>query len=1026
MARIPQELIDRIKQEIPLADLCHEYGIELKPKGKDLFALCPFHTEDKPSFSVTPSKNLWNCLGACHEGGNNIQLVMKCEKLSFNHAANKLAVRLGAAPPVTATIKTRMGTEHPVLIDPAQQASDNEVLSHVVDFYHKTFLNQVAAMQYLQKRGVFHPEAVKKFKIGYANRTLGYRIPATTQEGKKQKAQLERVGLLKESGHEHLSGCVVFPVWEVWPDGQTGRITEIYGRRITKVSREAAPHLYLPGPHGGVWNAQGVRGERVWILCESIIDALSFWVNGWHHATASFGANGFTPDHWKLVRAYRPDKIILCYHNDDSGNKGANELAPALEAEGVEAWRVEFKPGMDVNDLVRNNDDPKSALGALLASATRLLPPNSPPPKPATIEQDLPMPLKEEARTPESAQADEVKPSNPPSSLAADPVPVPVPDPSPGGAVFMVNPAGTQAEYAHGERSYVVRGLENNTSFEYLKVNVRLCVAKATGAPVFFFETFDLYNARARAAFVLGAHQTTGVEKSFLETDLNQIIGRLQTHQEARIVQKMQAVEAAPMMTAQEEAEALTLAKHPRLLDLIIDDLHKLGFVGENLNLALGVLVAVSRKLDKPLGLCVVSRSAAGKSSLLEAIGKIMPDEDKHQYTALTPQALFHMPENELRHKVLFIAEDVGAEGAAYSLKTIQSDGQLIMACTMKDEETGQMVTKTKIVKGPVAIFFTSTGRKLDDELLNRMLVGSIDESPEQTRRIQEAQRYARSLEGIMERRQRPKIIRRQQNFQRLIRPLLVRNPFQSELSFNSTRLRSRRDNDKYLGLIEVMALLHQYQREIKSAVDVDGQSFQYIEVTRQDIERVDRMMAEVLEQTTEEITPQARRMLGILIKLDQELPLTQGSQGPAHGPHRWTRREIRERTNWSDTQVRMVLAQLVDMEHVIQIGSGGRGSLVRYQLAESHPFAWMPGAAQPASGKHPAKNGFNGHAAPSSNGSHLETRTQFAPSSQSPKCELPSCASSSLLAANEAAESSSQSSHGSANGGGVNGHSGS
>jgi len=344
-----------------------------------------------------------------------------------------------------------------------------------------------------------------------------------------------------------------------------------------------------------------------------------------------------------------------------------------------------------------------------------------------------------------------------------------------------------------------------------------------------------------------------------------------------------------------------------------------------------------------------------------------VPEEDRHQYTALTPQALFHMGENELMHKALFVAEDVGAEGAAYSLKTIQSDGQLVMACTMKDETTGHMMTKTKIVKGPLALFLTSTSRSIDDELLNRLLVLTIDEGPEQTRKIHEAQRHAQMMEGIMERRARPRIVRMHQNVQRLIRPLVVRNPFAKDLVFGSARLRSRRDHQKYLDLINVMALVHQYQREIKSAQDIDGQPFQYIDVNRDDIARVDAIMREVLEQSTDELWPASRRMLAMLEAWAQELPFATGRT------RHWTRREIREKTAWSDTQVRMVLAQLVEFEYLIQIGQGGRGNLVRYQLADG----------------------------PSS---------QFTESSHSKNCELPSRASSSLLAANKAANGSSQS----------------
>jgi DNA primase len=311
MARIPEAEIERIKREVPLADLCGKYGIELKKRGKDLVARCPFHEEKTASFVVSPAKNLWNCLGKCGGGGSNIDLVMKCEKVSFRHAVEKLQQMLGKAPACT-TIKTLKGKEHPSLVAPSENPDDAALLLRVTEYYHQTFLNHPAAMQYLQKRGVFHPEAVKHFKIGYANRSIGYRVPPqVTTAGRELKARLQKIGIYRSSGHEHLTGCVVFPVFETWPDGQIGRVTEMYGRRIVAPVREAQPHLYLPGPHGGVWNSQGVRGQRVWLLCEAILDALSFWVHGFHHVTASYGKNGFTPDHWKLLRETRPDKVIL-------------------------------------------------------------------------------------------------------------------------------------------------------------------------------------------------------------------------------------------------------------------------------------------------------------------------------------------------------------------------------------------------------------------------------------------------------------------------------------------------------------------------------------------------------------------------------------------------------------------------------------------------------------------------------------------------------------------------------------------
>jgi DNA primase catalytic core len=954
--RIPPEEIDRLKASVPLAGLCEKYGFELKPVGQDLHGRCPWHEDGTPSFSVTPSKNLWNCLGGCG-GGSNFDLVMRCEKVSFTRAYEILKAAEGGAAPAPA-YRSRNGTRsHPVLVDPEVAHADAALLGTVTDFYHQTFLNHPQAMQYLQQRKCFHPEAVTKFRLGYANRTLGYRLPGTIEAGKKLKAQLQKIGILRESGHEHLSGCVVVPVWD-----EQGNVGELYGRRITKPIREANDHLYLPGPHGGVWNAPELQRSRTWLLCEAALDALTLWCAGFPNVTWTYGVNGFSPDHWRLVRTVRPDRVVVCFDNDEAGNKAANELAQKLEAEGIEVWRAEPPPQSDINDVARKAKDTKAELSNLLAAAQRMLPQGG---------GNVPMaPLdpRSDASPPVAAPLG-AEPSM--SNGVAVPTEAAKVENAPGreneALSFVLTPDGREATLQAQERLWRVRGLEVNSSFDALKVNLRMQYRNK-----FHLHTFDLYNARHRAEFISQAVEVTGADKADLESDLAVLINRLEEHHQARLVQKL-AVAAQPNLAAlspQEEAEALAVLKNPRLLDVIIQDLHRCGLVGEDTNLAVAWLVSLSRKLEKPLGVCVMSRSAAGKSTLLEATARLVPDEDKHQYTALTPQALFHMPEDELKHKALFIAEDVGAEGASYSLKTIQSDGELVIACTMKDENSGQMVTKTKIVHGPVALFLTSTSRSVDDELLNRLLVLTIDESAEQTDRIHAAQRHEQTLQGIIERRARPRLRRLHQNIQRLIRPLMVQNPFEADLNYQSKTLRSRRDHRKYLDLINVITLAHQYQRPVKSAQDIDGQPFQYIEVTRSDMARADALLREVLPQTTDELWPASRKMLQTLQHWAAELPLSNGQH------HTWSRREVRERTGWSDTQVRMVLAQLVEFEYLIQIGQG-QGRRLFYRLAET---AHSDGIA--VSGK-------SGSAT-----------SHFAATSQSPQSEVPSSASSLVAAA--------------------------
>ena len=187
MPRIPDEEIQRLKTEVSLVRLCQRYNIELKPQGKNLVGFCPWHKDEKPSFIVTPDKNLWHCMGACDEGGDVFSLVMKAEKVSFRRAADIL-LELSGSIPKSNTIKTHSGTKHPILVNPDNELSEIGLSKHVIDFYHRAFLSDPKAMKYLESRHCMHPEAVKLFNIGYANRTIGYRIPGTTASGKRLKA----------------------------------------------------------------------------------------------------------------------------------------------------------------------------------------------------------------------------------------------------------------------------------------------------------------------------------------------------------------------------------------------------------------------------------------------------------------------------------------------------------------------------------------------------------------------------------------------------------------------------------------------------------------------------------------------------------------------------------------------------------------------------------------------------------------------------------------------------------------------
>ena len=123
---------------------------------------------------ITPEKNLWHCLGACQTGGSAIDWVMRTKGVSFRHAVELLkADHPALAVPVEKIVRkdTTSKLDAPISSD----AADREVLGQVVDYYHDTLKQSPEALKYLESRGLTHPEMVERFKLGFANRTLGYR-----------------------------------------------------------------------------------------------------------------------------------------------------------------------------------------------------------------------------------------------------------------------------------------------------------------------------------------------------------------------------------------------------------------------------------------------------------------------------------------------------------------------------------------------------------------------------------------------------------------------------------------------------------------------------------------------------------------------------------------------------------------------------------------------------------------------------------------------------------------------------------
>jgi DNA primase len=1050
MIRVPREEVEQLKHETDLAALVRASGVELATHGAggDLIGRCPFHDDRTPSLVVTPGRDgkpsLWHCLGACGVGGSVIDWIMKMRRVGFRHAIEVLReMKSGAGAGGTMPAPSLLRKRLPPLV--SLDAGDRQLMTQVIDYYHQRLKQSPDALAYLQKRGIGSAEAIEQFKIGYADRTLGMRLPEkVTQAGAQIRGRLERLGFYRQTGREHFNGCVVFPI--ISPD--SGDVTEVYGRKTTPRLRPDLPrHLYLPGGHKGIWNEKALACCEEIILCESIIDALTFWCAGFRNVTCSYGTNGFTPDHLAAFKKYDTKRVLIAYDRDDAGEEGAAKLWPDLAAAGIECYRVQFPKWMDANeyalkltpaskslDLVLRKavwlgkgEAPARAMPALmtveitepaaspgkpaskkesntLASFTGVLssasnaapanevtkeettstpassssedptvsspatdpsPPPAPPAPPAPLPSlaassvpafpPLPAPLAVaprrgdfatdddlldtlESEPPTSAEIASAAPRPEPPALAEAAISSPAPRPSSSPDV----PAEIKEQeiiITLEDRRYRIRGMSKNLGFDALKVNLL-----ASRGEALHVDTLDLYGARSRRQFISDAARELCLDEKLLKHDLGRVLLKLEELQEKQITEAIKPQKKAVELSDGQRMAAMELLKSPDLLERILADFERCGVVGEATNKLTGYLAATSRKLEQPLAVVVQSSSAAGKSSLMEAVLAMLPPEEVTKFSAMTGQSLFYMQGSDLKHKVLAIVEEEGAERASYALKLLQSEGELTIASTGKDPQSGRLVTQEYRVEGPVMIFLTTTAAEIDEELLNRCLVLSVNEEREQTRAIHAMQRHRQTLEGLLEHRQRAAVLQVHRDAQRLLRPMLVANPFADKLTFLDNRTRSRRDHTKYLTLIRTVALLHQHQRPHRTLEHPpgSGQVMEYIEVTPADIEIANKLTHEVLGRSLDELAPQTRRLL---VMLQQHVGDECRKQKMLRQDYRFARRDVRAWAGWTDFVVRTHLQKLVDLEYVL-VHRGGRGQSFVYELLyggegiDGKPFA--------------------------------------------------------------------------------------
>jgi DNA primase catalytic core len=911
--------------------------VELVKHGtKDFIGRCPFHDDNSnPNFIVSPAKGLWHCM-ACGKAGNVIQFVQQHDGVSFRHAFDLLrqggpAVFTQAGNPAhEGPLKQATVPRLPCPLDAG--ADDATLFGQVVSYYHQRLKETPTARAYLASRGLDSDELIDHFQIGFADRSLGLRLPEKNRrEGEQLRSRLTQLGLWRESGHEHFNGCIVVPLRD-----EAGHSVSFYGRRA---QRGEMKHLYPPGPHRGLFNRQCLNEPEI-ILCEAVFDALTFWANGFKNVTCLYGTESFPDELWEALRRVR--RVRIAYDADDAGDRAAQRDTERFRKHGIEVFRIKFPHGMDANEYACKVTPATKSL-ALLMNAAHWTGPAGPAPQ-APPPAGPPEPLKQVAMVVDDLTGEPlpiVDRESLESGIGWAPAPF-VPAPyaevqaqnsgrAQAPSLLAASVSSSQETAAKKEsaatldqrgdawfldldgREYRVAGLEKTVGTDALKIALRLRHGER-----FHLDQLDLCRDMERRRFVERAAEETGLTADLLKRDLGKLLLAVEQAQ-AELLKPQAPTGPVVILTPAEREAALAWLQAPRLIDRLREAFHQAGIIGEENNTLVAYLAGVSRKLERPLAIIIQSASAAGKTTLMDAVLSFFPEEDRVKYSAMTGQSLYYLGETNLKHKILAVVEEAGAEKASYALKLLQSEGELTIASTGKDPQTGKMVTQEYHVEGPVMIFLTTTAIDLDEELQNRCLTLAVDESAEQTGRIHQLQRERRTLAGLLAKVERQDVLKKLRNAQRLLQTVEVLNPYAPSLTFATARTRSRRDHEKYLTLIDAIALLHQHQRETRTLPG--GQRF--IEVTLDDIALANQLAPEMLGRSLDELPPQTRRLLEYIRKV---------MKPKSGGAATFTRKELRDHCGWSLTQVRVHLERLVELEY-LAIRHGRLGSQFVYEV---------------------------------------------------------------------------------------------
>ena len=342
----PDEIVEEVRMKNDIVDVVSGY-VKIQKKGSSYFGLCPFHNEKSPSFSVSPSRQMYYCFG-CGAGGNVFTFVMEYENYSFPEAIKHLAQKAGVSLPeaeYSEEMKKREGKRSRLL------EVNKEAAKYF--FYQLRSEKGEGGYAYLKKRQL-SDETIKKFGLGFANVTSNDLVKYLKSKGFEDKL-IQEAGLAsfdeKYGMHDKFWNRVMFPIQDI-----NHRVIGFGGR----VMGDAKPK-YLNSPETMIFdksrNLYGLNYARTSrknnvILCEGYMDVIAMHQAGFTQAVASLGT-AFTEGQASLLKRYT-EEVILAYDSDGAGTTAALRAIGILKEAGLTGKVLNLEPYKDPDEFIKN------------------------------------------------------------------------------------------------------------------------------------------------------------------------------------------------------------------------------------------------------------------------------------------------------------------------------------------------------------------------------------------------------------------------------------------------------------------------------------------------------------------------------------------------------------------------------------------------------------------------------------------------------------------------------------------------